>query len=52
MKPTLKMAQEKISMSLPLCLTLLTHRLPIRKLRVVFALMLYAFALRMLFVVW
>lgn len=30
----------------------LAHRLPVRKLRAVFALMLYAFALRMLFVVW
>jgi len=30
----------------------LTHLLPIRPLRVVFALMLYAFALRMLFAVW
>lgn len=31
---------------------LLTHRLPIRQLRVVFALLLYAFALRMALVVW
>lgn len=30
----------------------LTHRLPIRKLRIVFALMLYAFALRMAYVLW